>query len=196
MDSEEQAFLPGSGKLALELLNTARVEDGTHVEDLGSPEAVLRWLESARLLAPGSAGPLRSPPAARDLLTEARRLRASVAHVIEARLAGEVPPPFAVYGINRVLGASRSSTLLSLEEERPSLVELETAEGPLPVLVPIARAAANLLVATDPDRVRRCASEACTRWFVDTSKGGRRKWCSMATCGNRAKAARHRRRTA
>lgn len=43
-------------------------------------------------------------------------------------------------------------------------------------------------------RLREC--EACTWLFLDTSRGGRRRWCSMATCGNRAKARRHYRATA
>jgi len=83
-----------------------------------------------------------------------------------------------------------------VEEKGAWLVELEVGEGPLAVLAPIARAAADLVIATDPARVRRCASHPCSRWFVDTSKGGRRRWCSMATCGNRAKAAKHRQRLA
>ena len=55
-------------------------------------------------------------------------------------------------------------------------------------------AAAHLVADADPSRVRRCAASDCGAWFLDTSKGGRRKWCSMAACGNRAKAARHRRK--
>jgi len=41
-------------------------------------------------------------------------------------------------------------------------------------------------------RVRRCADPRCQRVFFDNTKNGRRRWCDMATCGNRAKAARHR----
>ncbi len=42
-----------------------------------------------------------------------------------------------------------------------------------------------------PDRIKQCAHENCVLWFHDTSKNGTRRWCSMAACGNRAKAARH-----
>jgi predicted RNA-binding Zn ribbon-like protein len=42
-----------------------------------------------------------------------------------------------------------------------------------------------------PDRIRRCANTGCILHFYDTSKNGTRRWCSMAGCGNRAKAARH-----
>jgi predicted RNA-binding Zn ribbon-like protein len=43
----------------------------------------------------------------------------------------------------------------------------------------------------DPDRIRQGDDETCVLWFLDTSKNGRRRWCSMARCGNRAKVAAH-----
>lgn len=42
-----------------------------------------------------------------------------------------------------------------------------------------------------PDRLRCCSGDGCILWFWDSSKGGRRRWCSMERCGNRAKAQRH-----
>ena len=45
-----------------------------------------------------------------------------------------------------------------------------------------------------PDRFRICASHTCRWTFYDASPTGRRRWCNMKTCGNRAKAARHRER--
>jgi predicted RNA-binding Zn ribbon-like protein len=194
MKSPEHPFLFGSGSLALDLVNTARIEDGRSVEDLGSPRDAVAWLDAGGLIVTDDATALHPPPAARVLLGEARGLRGAIERAIEAAQRGDPLPEPSLYAINRVLGASRASALLGLEEGRAFLVELEAGEGPLAALAPVARAAADLLIATDPGRVRRCASESCTRWFVDTSKAGRRKWCSMATCGNRAKATRHRRR--
>jgi predicted RNA-binding Zn ribbon-like protein len=40
-------------------------------------------------------------------------------------------------------------------------------------------------------RLRQCANAKCRWLFVDDSKGGSRRWCSMSTCGNRAKVQRH-----
>ena len=56
---------------------------------------------------------------------------------------------------------------------------------------PVAEAAAHLLVDGDRTRIRQCHADDCRWWFEDTSKNGRRKWCSMARCGNRAKVAAH-----
>ena len=46
----------------------------------------------------------------------------------------------------------------------------------------------------DTDRFRICANDGCRWIFEDESRAGRRRWCDMSTCGNRAKAARHRAR--
>lgn len=47
------------------------------------------------------------------------------------------------------------------------------------------------LFSAEPDRIRACEHPDCVLWFHDTSKAGRRRWCTMAGCGNRAKSARH-----
>jgi predicted RNA-binding Zn ribbon-like protein len=63
------------------------------------------------------------------------------------------------------------------------------------VLWPIARSAAELLTSDQLDRVRECEGLSGCGWlFLDTSKNGRRRWCDMRVCGNRAKARRHRQR--
>jgi len=51
--------------------------------------------------------------------------------------------------------------------------------------------AGDLLLGPKLARVRQCANPACRFLFLDDSKAGNRRWCSMAACGNRAKAHRH-----
>ena len=58
-------------------------------------------------------------------------------------------------------------------------------------LRPIARSAAELLTSEDLGRVRECDGAACTWLFLDQSRNRSRRWCSMESCGNRAKARRH-----
>jgi predicted RNA-binding Zn ribbon-like protein len=60
------------------------------------------------------------------------------------------------------------------------------------LMIPIVESAADALILGELPRVRRCADTRCARVFYDSTKNGRRRWCDMATCGNRAKAARHR----
>jgi predicted RNA-binding Zn ribbon-like protein len=60
------------------------------------------------------------------------------------------------------------------------------------LLMPIADAMGHLVSQKDFSLVRKCEGSGCTLWFLDVSKGHARRWCSMAVCGNRAKAAAHR----
>ncbi len=61
------------------------------------------------------------------------------------------------------------------------------------MLWPVTRSAADLL--TNPERLARvgqCQDDRGCGWlFIDTSKNHSRRWCSMESCGNRAKAMRH-----
>ena len=69
----------------------------------------------------------------------------------------------------------------------------QTLEVDDPAWRPAVIAAANLLELLNqaPDRIRRCQHPACVLWFYDTTRNSTRRWCSMTTCGNRAKAHRH-----
>jgi predicted RNA-binding Zn ribbon-like protein len=55
------------------------------------------------------------------------------------------------------------------------------------MLRPIARSAADLLASPEVALVRTCSSPTCQWFFLDTSKNHHRRWCSMQSCGNRAK---------
>lgn len=196
MDEPIELFLD-AGNRALDLLNTLSSAGGGPPDQLRSPDELRTWLGETGLdEAGGLMEALKSPPAARILLAEAHRLREDVSQAVEALASGRPLPEHVAYGINRVMEAGGVTTSLRLGPAGPRLEETERGNSPLALLVPVARAAAQLVVGADPTRLRRCASETCGRWFIDSSKGGRRKWCSMATCGNRAKAASHRRRHA
>jgi predicted RNA-binding Zn ribbon-like protein len=59
------------------------------------------------------------------------------------------------------------------------------------VLWPVVHDAAGLLTSQELKRVKKCADERCGWLFFDTSRNHSRRWCSMESCGNRAKARRH-----
>jgi predicted RNA-binding Zn ribbon-like protein len=59
------------------------------------------------------------------------------------------------------------------------------------LLAPVLWSAADLLAGPIGAQVRRCANPDCLYLFIDTSRAGNRRWCSMSSCGNRAKARRH-----
>ena len=51
----------------------------------------------------------------------------------------------------------------------------------------VARDAVDLVTSPAIERVRECADPTCGALFVDNSRPGKRRWCSMGACGNRAK---------
>jgi predicted RNA-binding Zn ribbon-like protein len=185
---------PDLGNLALEFLDTLRRAPDGGGDRLRTPQDLLDWL--AKHAAPGQVdGAAPTVSEARILLEEGRRLREDIRGMVEDREKGRIPE-WAVFGVNRVLAAGPRAWRLADSGGRPTLVETPIGTGPLRLLEPIARAAADLVTRVPADRLRRCASDRCGAWFVDTSKGGQRRWCSMALCGNREKAAAHRAKTA
>ena len=67
----------------------------------------------------------------------------------------------------------------------------EASPSVLALLAPVLWSAADLLTSGRLSRVRACANPQCRWLFLDDSKAGTRRWCSMSACGNRAKAHRH-----
>jgi len=182
--------------LALDFLNTNRGSEGEPVERLGTPRALLAWLEAAGVLPPdGLEAEWTSPPRLRVLLTEAHRLRDAVSGAVEAWTGGTLVPAPAIHVLNRVLEARRDGRVLEASGAAFRIRETRWLAGPLGLLSPVAEAAGTLLSEGDPTRVRRCDGASCSLWFRDTSRNGSRRWCSMARCGNRAKVAAHYRRT-
>lgn len=74
--------------------------------------------------------------------------------------------------------------------ERPfQFVERYRDHGPASLLEPVATALASLLPKAQLDLVKQCEADDCTLLFHDLTKSHRRRWCSMAACGNRMKVA-------
>jgi predicted RNA-binding Zn ribbon-like protein len=96
---------------------------------------------------------------------------------------------------NAFLGEGRRhlEVVLNAQNELQAMERYE-AETPAQLLAPLAETAARLLVAGDFNLVRKCEHPDCTLCFYDRTKSHRRRWCSMAVCGNRHKVASFRRR--
>ncbi|MDE0898945.1 MAG: CGNR zinc finger domain-containing protein [Longimicrobiales bacterium] len=188
-----KSVLERFGNLALDLTNTVICERTGPVDVIQKPDQFIEWL--SEMEAPGCPELIPdSPPGRKTLFVEAHRLRADLHHLFNAFTSGKALPDAVVFNVNRALRRSRRASRLTVVDGLPVLREHQEADAPLAVLAPIALAGATLVADADRRRLRQCAGTECTRWFLDTSKGGRRQWCSMATCGNRAKSARFRAR--
>ncbi len=190
MVMESVIFPFEADQLALDFLN-AGLEPGPGP----GPERVAAWLHQAGLATEADVRCLAaSPPLTRILLTEAFALRDGVGDAVAAFQRGALLPEHALFALNRVLGTRSTSLRVDPRGVAAALAQVEEARFPEGLLAPVAAAAAELLAHGDRSRLRRCSADGCGRWFYDVSRNGRRRWCSMARCGNRAKVAAHYRR--
>ncbi|MFL9874044.1 CGNR zinc finger domain-containing protein [Paraburkholderia megapolitana] len=174
--------------VALDLLNTVAQVDGAPRDFLQSDADVLRWLERMGLPPNAPAFVLHAPHA---LLDATRALRETVRTLVAQRKAGENVD---VAALNAFLARGRYAVQV-VADEGSWRVERRTEQRCVEhLLMPLAEAAAELLANGEFDLVRKCEQPDCTRCFYDRTKSHRRRWCSMATCGNRHKVANYRKR--
>jgi predicted RNA-binding Zn ribbon-like protein len=117
----------------------------------------------------------------------ARRLRAAVWALAQARVRGRALPRGQVRTVNLFAAAPPPRIALASNES----VRTERPDAPA-ALSMLARDAIDLLGGPLGHRIRECAAVDCGLLFVDSSPPSSRRWCSMQRCGNRAKAVSHR----
>jgi predicted RNA-binding Zn ribbon-like protein len=172
----------------LDMLNTRANVDGQPFEFWQSDADVERWLVRLGWAEEGGV-PAFEPGA---LLAAAVQLREVVRVLLEQRKAGKQGDPAALNGFLRKAVSHPQLAWpapgeLKLERQR----KLQTPEQYLSM---IAEAAGGLLVDGDFNLIRTCEHPECVLWFYDRTKGHKRRWCSMALCGNRHKVAQFRKR--
>ena len=183
-------------RLWLDLVNSdtgARGSDALHDFD-----RFASWLEAAQVLDAERTSTmqrraLQQPAGALAVLGDARRVRAVLRHLAERGVDAPGARLDALVEINRVLGRSAGTRRVELRADGTfARAFVAVGDAFAGLLIPIVESAADALILGELERVRRCADPRCGRVFQDETKNGRRRWCDMATCGNRAKAARHR----
>ena len=177
------------GRPALDLVNTLRERWRRRVETLATPEDLGLWLVRAQLLpAP--------QPVPRARLGEARELREAIDVCVQAAVSADAVPRAAVAVIDGWLAHAGGRVQLAVAGDgTPVLGELGPRDAVRRALGTVALDAARMLGTQDEAaRIRICASQTCSARFYDRSPAARRRWCSMALCGNEAKARRHRQR--
>jgi predicted RNA-binding Zn ribbon-like protein len=192
------AFDFDAGHLALDFGNTADWHAGpAPVERLTSYQDLIHWGLMAGELKPDAAQRLlaygaRFPAKAQTCLVRARELREAIYQLFSAVAAGERPGGEALERFNSELGEAMAHAVLAPQDQGFGWGWREDRELPEKVIWPVVRQAAELLTSPELDRVRECADDrGCGYLFIDRSRNKSRRWCSMESCGNRAKARRH-----
>ncbi|WP_228977294.1 ABATE domain-containing protein [Streptomyces sp. DH12] len=181
MDGDERRFDPGRRCLAL------------LAEPPTDPGRLARWLLGCGLVPPGT--PLTAVDD--DWVERFAELRVHIGVLVRAELGAHTPDvPAALDRLNALAAAAAPPAPRAVRGPDGRLVRaLGGAPRCAPLVATVARDAVDLL--TDPEAralIRQCEGDHCHRVYLDTSRGGRRRWCSSEMCGNRERVARHRAR--
>jgi predicted RNA-binding Zn ribbon-like protein len=171
-------FRLGLGHVTLDFLATLGRRAGSPIERLAVPGDLSRWIAEAGL----AAAPRTNP----ELLNDARELREAIRRVLGCAREGRRPAASDLRLVNKWARSPVAAPQIGRDFTCVSV-------GPDKVtgaLAHIARESVELVTGPDLARVRACAG--CTLLFVDRSRPGTRRWCSMERCGNRNKTAHYR----
>ena len=200
-DTRPQPFFVGDHP-ALDLLNSLAAPWSEEIEWLDGGADLLAWLNQAGMIDAEVLARFRGADtfgAADAVAAQARQLREWLRQFVQHRagkpLTATVVTELAP--LNQLLArdAVYRQVLADKTSEHP-LVRRDMRHWSMPeqLLQPIADAIGDLVCNADFTLVKRCEGPTCTLWFYDRTKAHARRWCSMAVCGNRAKAAAHRER--
>jgi predicted RNA-binding Zn ribbon-like protein len=163
-------------------------------DSLGAYADLLIWSQRVGILSAKHAQRLsrlavQQPRAAQKVWARAIALREALYRILTARLEGKPLKRADLTRFNRELKIALAHARLA-----PSTRSLEwewNGQAFDQMLWPLVCSAAELLTSAKLARVHQCANHTCGWLFLDTSRSGRRRWCTMRYCGNRAKAHRY-----
>lgn len=176
-----------ASNLAIDFINTQFGVGEEQQECLEDDRSVIAWLQQVGVLSEEC----ESPPA--GIVHLARELRDNMRDLLISAQQGRAADPTVV---NHVL--ERGYPLEKIEWQPTALAfqkkiyqrNMESES----LLQPVASALVQLLTEEELQLVKECEASDCVLLFHDQTKSHRRRWCSMASCGNRMKAAAHRAR--
>ncbi|TDQ54477.1 CGNR zinc finger domain-containing protein [Actinorugispora endophytica] len=165
------------GALCLELLPTGGPGAFSRYEVLHTPADLAAWADRSRLT------PTPELEISEAELRAARRVRDALLRTAVARTRGEPPAPADLDAVNEAAAHPPLTPAIGPDGERRWA---GTASG-TQLIATVARDAVDLLTGPFAHRVRTCSADDCYLVYVDTSRPGNRRWCSMEHCGNRHK---------
>lgn len=175
-----------AGNLALDFINTVGNRLAEAREDLNSAAAFRRWAQLAGLPATPS-----RPAVSALQLAELHNIREEL-HALFLTLAnGAEPSRTLLRPLNARLRSAVAARELGGSRGRVRWTWRAVESDPQRLTGEILLSAADLLTSGAFAKVRQCDGDGCGWLFLDRSPAGHRRWCSMADCGNKAKARRH-----
>lgn len=177
-------FLFVGNHLSLDFLNTRPVIDDNPQELLPDTASLIRWLVASGVVSRQEANSLSKSGKGPDKLLEFREAWRRVVIDIEG---SKQPSPAFLRRVNEALAENPYIDEVARSASGLHRKRRFTLRDPGDAVGPLADSIANLLTQADWTRIRKCPN--CVLHFLDTSKSGIRRWCSMNMCGNRNKVA-------
>jgi predicted RNA-binding Zn ribbon-like protein len=182
-----------------DFLNTDDTENGFPLERLPTLDSALEWFVDRSVIHLEGADRIRvqsdaDPVAAERDLARIHAVRGALWEVADALAEHRPPKTGALDTVNRALHARQVIELVPSDDGCVAVDHRHVGDPIDDALARLADPLVTELVSGHPDRIKICDNDTCRWVFYDSSRTGRRRWCDMATCGNRAKAARHRAR--
>ncbi len=193
-----EALVPAAKPdLCLEFVNTRywRGSDPS-TETLNAPEDLLAWCEANRAHLPDAVAEVAAhwrahPRQAEQALRQSVAIREAIHGAFAQVASGRQPDATVLAPLNQALAQAPGRTALQPSDHGMAWT-LPRMQASVPALLAsVLWSAGDLMMSGKLDRVRRCANDKCQWLFLDDSRGGTRRWCTMSSCGNRAKAHRH-----
>ncbi len=183
--------------LCLDFTNTLAWRGSVPNESLHGLPDLAQWCASSGSLLAGAieasgAWAERHPARAAAIFRGAIAIRETVYRIFHAVAGGSAPGEKDLSELNRALKETPArSSLQRIGDGFGWRLEGTRLMAAPALLAPVLWSAGDLLTGPQLARVRECANDKCLWLFLDESKNGTRRWCSMSACGNRAKAHRH-----
>jgi predicted RNA-binding Zn ribbon-like protein len=181
-----------------DFLNTIELENGFLEDHFISLADATGWLLEHGIVHPerladdrptGDAG----NDAENEALARIRSVRAALREISDALAHEGTADPAALAEVNRALQARERIELVQ-SDDGLSVGHSHVGDSVDDALARLAAPLVDEIRAGHADRGRICDNDTCRWMFYDESRAGRRRWCDMSSCGNKAKAARHRAR--
>jgi predicted RNA-binding Zn ribbon-like protein len=181
--------------LAIDFANTVAYRGSAPDDSLHNLDDLFSWLASSKALPEAAITNLRKLIAAAhlddaQLFNDAINLRETAYRLLHAAATRSALPAGDLHCLNQALAeAPRRDCLAQSGGSLGWRIEVKPTAAN--ILTPELWSLADILAGPDSSRLRECANAQCLWLFLDDSKNGTRRWCSMQACGNRAKAHRH-----
>ncbi len=182
--------------LCLEFANTLFWRGSEREESLHDIAELVRWCDANGALGGDAAERTlrwaeRNPAEAATVFEDAIAMREAIYRIFFAMAEGRAPDARDIAVVNHSLDHAPARRVLAHSAKGFGWRVDRDGVSAASLLAPVLWSASDLMVSPDAARLRHCANDKCLWLFLDDSKNGSRRWCSMQACGNRAKAHRH-----